>query len=172
MKIFKLFLSVVLMLALSLSLVGCIVIPTYKRYDSIDAENVSSVDIYDLRDSETRFGGNIVETETPIYTLEKDQVDEFLSDLADIRFNNYIILVLAAIDPSFEFGEWVVRINHTDDSYMLISCGGYGESFDANGQIISSNHYGCDDEEWEAFVTKFLPEELVDVQTTQIGNSE
>ena len=46
------------------------------------------------------------------------------------------------------------------DSYQFISCAGYGTSFDAEGEQTDNNHYGCDDDVLERFVTKYLPEDF------------
>ncbi len=144
------------------SLVGCIIIPQYTYYDDIDREQVSSVDIYDLRNGD--HSARFLETEVSVYTLTEYQLDSFFSDLADIRFANHIVIVLAAVDPSFYYDDWVVRINYTDGSYCLISCGGYGETYDANHQVIDSNHYSCDDEEWNQFIGKHVPKAIFESQ--------
>ena len=152
-----------LILAALISLTGCVVIPRYKNYDDINRERLSSVDIYDLRNSETHYS-DFLKTETPVYTLTNDQLDSFFSDLADIRFTDHIIIVLAAVDPSFWYDDWVVRINYTDGSYSLISCGGYGENYDVNNQAVDSNHYGCDDDEWQQFIGKYVPKDIFESQ--------
>ena len=52
MKSLKQSIIMVLLLSLLLSLTGCIVIPVQGKYD-IDKTDLSSVQIYDLRNSET-----------------------------------------------------------------------------------------------------------------------
>ena len=51
-------------------------------------------------------------------------------------------------------------MNYTNGSYELISCDGYGETFDQNGEQIRYHHYGCDDDEWWAFIQKHVPEDI------------
>ena len=137
MKKLRLAWILLLIFVLLISLNGCVIIPRHMNYDDINREQVSSVDIYDLYKSESNYS-DFLTTETPVYTLTNDQLDSFLSDLADIRFTDYIIIVLAAVDPSFSYGDWVVRINYTDGSYSLISCDGYGETYDANNQVVDT----------------------------------
>ena len=156
MKIKQVFILSFLSFTMLISLTSCIV--TYKYYD-IDSEDVLSVGIYDLRDSETHYN-DFLESETPVYTIEKEQMADFLNDLSDIRFSDTIIITLAAVDPSFYYGEWVVRINYTDGSYSLISCGGYGESYDINNKVTDSNHFSCEDDEWEQFIGKYVPKDI------------
>ena len=137
---------------------GCIIIPRYRRYE-IAAEDVLSIDIYDLRGVQERTS-SVLQNETPICTLEGEQIATFLGDLSEIQFSDHIIIVLAAIDPSFHYGKWVTRINFADGSYTYISDGGYNETYDANDQILDSNHYGCDDEEWEQLILSYLPSDV------------
>lgn len=144
-----------LSLAMLVTLTGCIIIPIPKRYE-IALEDVSSIDIYDLRDCDYYYPSE----ETLVYTIEEDQMEDFLQDLSDVPFTDIIIIVLAAIDPSFNYGDWTVRINYTDGSYTYISCGGYGTTHDADGSLIDSNHYSCDTDEWEAFIEKYVPEDI------------
>ena len=158
MKRTKAFLLFLLALTLPVSLAGCIVIPKYMYYE-IAPETVSSIEIYDLRGEGVYLG-----SATPAYTVEEEQTADFLSDLAGIRFTDYIIITVAAIDPSFEYGDWVVKINEPDGSYRYISCAGYGETYDAEAQRKRGNHYECDVDEWEAFLSNYVPEELFGAQ--------
>ena len=154
----KLSVLAILFMAILTSLTGCIIIPLHKQY-KIDAADVSSIEIYDLRNKE-KYGSGFIETEIPVYTIEEEKIDEFLEDLSDIHFSDTILIVLAPTDPSFYYDEWVAKVNYIDGSYSLISCDGYGEAYDANDQRIDSNHYGCDDEEWKRFIKKYVPFEV------------
>ena len=158
MKMRQILLISILSFAMIVSLTGCIIIPRHMNYE-IDADDVSSVEIYDLRSSETHDSG-FHKSETPVYTVEDDQITDFLSDLAEIQFTDTIVITIAAVDPSFYYGDWVVRINHTDGSYSLISCRGYGETCDENDQRTSSNHYGCEDDEWEQLIGNYVPADI------------
>ena len=164
----KLTLLIISLALLIPMLSGCIIIPQYKNFE-IDATTVVSIEIYDLyRDTE------IVETEeydpylleprpyetTSVYTIPEEEKADFLNDLAKIQFTDYIIIVLAAIDPSFDFARWTARINYTDGSYEFISCYGYGETYDVNGECIGLHHYGCDNNEWWALIEKYTPEDI------------
>ena len=84
---------------------------------------------------------------------------KIFNDLADIQFTDTFIIVLAAVDPSFYYGDWVVRINFTNGQYTFYSCGGYGETFDAEGNCISSTYFSCDDEELKTLVGKYYETE-------------
>lgn len=147
-----LFLSLVMIAPL---LSGCV---TFRaRRDYTKADNVASIDIYEIDDPEERYP-EFLEDWEPTYTLEESQHEEFLAELAEFRFSNTIILI-AANDPCFCYAPLVVRINFTDGSYRLISSHGYSRHYDANGEVIDGDHCGCDSEEWQAFVTKYLPDE-------------
>ena len=156
MKTKRVFLISILFLTILVFLSGCV--STYKYYD-IDLENVSSIEIYDLRNSETYYS-DFLDLETPVYTIEKEQMEGFLFDLSNIRFSDTFIIAIVATDPSFSYGEWVVRINYINGSYSLISCGGFGENYDSNNQVTDTNHFGCDDEEWKQFIGKYVPKDI------------
>ena len=96
------------MLLLLSTLTSCIVIPRY-RYFEIDATTVESGEIYDLSKSESRYRV-FLETETPVYKIPADKPSAFLDDFSKIRFSDPIIIVIAAIDPSFSYGNWTIRI--------------------------------------------------------------
>ncbi len=156
-KIKCIFILLVLFVTLTL-FSGCVVIPMHKQYNDINVNSVASVEIYDLRKSVTNYN-TFLKTESPVYTINDDQTENFFDDLGDIRFTDHIIIVLAAVDPSFHYGDWVVRINYNDGTFCLISCAGYGETYNSNNEVIDSNHYSCDDEEWEQFIKKYIPQE-------------
>ena len=166
MKKLALFLISLVLLVPILS--GCIIIPRYTNFE-IDAATVESIEIYDLyRDTEIIKEDGYspyqripqpYET-TSVYTLPEEEKADFLSDLAKIRFNDYIIIVLAAIDPGFNYARWTVRINYTDGSYEFLSCYGYGETFNKDVERIDSHHNGCDENEWFAFIEKYTPADI------------
>jgi len=152
-------LTITMLLMIS-TLTSCIVIPRYKRFE-IDADQVASVEIYDLCENET-FGGEFLKTEAAVYEIPKERVSDFFNDLSKIRFFDTIIIVLAPTDPSFYYDTWVVRINYRDGSYELLSSDGYGEVYYQNGEVKDSHHYSCDNEEWWAFIEKYVPESIFD----------
>lgn len=156
MKLIRVLTAATLLLSLTLTLSGCIVIPISKRY-SIEQDTVDSIDIYDLRSCENRDHGTW-ETLSPCYTLSDNQLESFLNDLSDIRFEDTIIIALAAVDPSFSYGEWVVQIHYTDGTYELISSGGFGGTYSSDHERIDSHHFGCDEDEWSQFILKYIPE--------------
>lgn len=159
MKIKKTVLVSAFILVMLFSLTSCIIIPLKKHYD-FELDEVSSIDIYNLRENRMD-RSNFLETEVPMYTIGEDQKADFLSDFGDIQFNDSIIIVLAAIDPSFSYGEWVVRINFVDGSYSLFSCAGYGETFDANDKWKESTHYSCDLEDLVELICKYVPKDIL-----------
>ena len=126
------------------------------QINDISEADLSSIQIYKISDPEDRVSG-FHETIDPIATLDPSRHSEFLDGLAKLKFSDTIIL-LAASDPSFNYGAYVVRLNFTDGSFRLISDSGYGETYDANGEYLTSDHYNCDDEDWMALLTPYLPD--------------
>ncbi len=78
-----------------------------------------------------------------------------MSDFSKVKFSDTIIIVLASIDPSFYYGEWVIRINFTDGLYSFYSCGGYGETYDAEGDRVSTTHFSCDYDVLENLISDY-----------------
>ncbi|MBR6563054.1 MAG: hypothetical protein IKK70_03870 [Clostridia bacterium] len=158
MKPYKLFLLILIILALAVSLSSCIIIPLTEYYD-FSVEEVVSVQFYDLRDPEAyRYSGFDASIE-PVYTVSEEDKEEFLEDFSELKFSDAIVIVLAAVDPSFNYDDWVVRINFSNGQYTFYSSSGYGETFDAEGNRVSSTHFGCDDEDLEALVGKYYQTE-------------
>lgn len=148
----KLLILLVLIIILSVSLAGCIIIPLRKHYTN-SADEVSCIRIYDLRGSGSVASG--FHEDTPEFTLPDEQINEFLTDFSNIMFRDSIVIVLAAIDPSFDYGAWVVEIVFSDGSYSFYSTAGFGETFDADGKRIDTNHYSADDEDFQNLIDKY-----------------
>lgn len=159
MKLIRVLTAATVLLSITLTLSGCIVIPITKRYN-IEHDTVDSIDIYDLRSCENRDHGTW-ETLSPFCTLSDNQLESFLNDLSGIRFEDTIIIALAAVDPSFSYGEWVVQIHYTDGTYELISSGGFGGTYSSDHERIATHHFGCDADEWAQFILKYVPEATV-----------
>ena len=156
MKKFTLF--IVSIVFIMLTLASCIVIPMQSSYD-IDAKTVSSIEIYDLCEVDTLYG-DFVKTKEPVYEIPQEDISNFLSDLGEITFTDQIIISIAATDPSFYYDHWTARINFSDSSYELVSCDGYGATYDKNDKITKEHHFGCDDEVWYVLIQKYLPDEI------------
>ncbi len=153
-------LFILMLIIVTCTLTSCIIIPIYKNFE-IDADTVASIEIYDLCEVDSLYG-DFVNTETPVYEIPTENITDFLNDLATIRFSDAIVIVLAAIDPSLYYDVWTVRINYTDGSYELISSDGFGQAYDKDGEQTDSHHFGCDQEEWWAFIGKYVPEDIFD----------
>ena len=160
MKVYKKLLSIPMILCIIFSLTGCIIIPRYKHYDDIDAEKVSTIEIYGIHKSE-RITSSDVNADTLAYSLDENEFSDFLNKLSKIQFKDYILIVPGAVNPSFSYGNYVVKIKYNNGNYILISDGGFGESFDADGNRIDKNHFGCDTEKWENLIFDYLPEEII-----------
>ncbi len=154
MKAYKSFLFVLMSIVLIVSLCGCIIIPLTKYYD-IPSEEVVSVQFYDLRNPESSHSSGFDASIEPAFTIPEEDKEDFLDDFSKLKFSDSIIIVIAAVDPSFYYGDWVVRINFSNGQYTFYSCGGFGQTFDADGKCISATHFSCDEEELESIVGKY-----------------
>lgn len=141
---------------ISCLLCGCVIIPCEDKFYVYDTSDVSSVEIYYI-DTGREIGDYTIEMADPFYVLEESQLEEFLTDLGSIEYRDYIVIVLAAMDQTRSYDSWTAKIIFTDGSYRLLSCGGYGEVFDAKGNRIKGNHYSCDYDEWYSLMKKHVP---------------
>jgi len=172
MSTYKRFLFIPMFLVFSCLLCGCVIIPREDRFYVYDPKDVSSVEIYYFEDGyDSSCDGDMINETEPFYVLEESQHEDFLSDLGAIEYRDYIIIVLAAIDPSFSYDNWTAKIIFNDGSYRLLSCHGYGEEFDAEGNKTDWDHYGCDDDEWYSLIKKYVPEDLVKATETTVAES-
>jgi len=153
----KRFFLLTIVFAMLFSLSGCIIIPLHKNL-VIPEDTVASIEVFDLRNDSRE--SSIFDTENPVYTIPPAQLGEFLDELGKLQLTDYIVIILAAVDPGFYYGSWVIRINYKDGSYEYLSESGYSEVFDENGKWQEVNTYAPDDEERYAFIQKFVPEEL------------
>ncbi len=146
--------ALVLTIASLLSLCGCF----YFRYDQEDLvpEDVRSIQFYDICEAEEH-NSEAVLSEEPFYTLPTEQHEAFLKELRKLRFQDVLIL-FAASDPSFSYGDYVLRIDYHDGTFKLLSCGGYNETFDKNGKQTGGDHYACDAVQWNDLIYSFAGE--------------
>ena len=162
----RLALLIVSILLISCSFTSCIVIPRSKSF-KISEDKVSSIDVYELR--EKSHYSDFLRTEEPIHEISEDKLGDFLSDLSKIRFSDNLVIMLAAVDPSFLYDDWTVRINYTNNTYELLSCAGYGETYNENNEVISTHHFSCDNEEWHTFIKKYVPEDIFEETQKEVG---
>ena len=142
----------------TMALSSCIILN--HRFDYIDKTNVTSIEIYDLRD-DYHHGAGFYELMDPIYTLSPEQHDDFLDTLTRLEFTT-VLIVIAANDPSLHYSNTMtVKINHSDGSFETVSPYGYAEQYDPNEDDIHAWDYGsCDDAKWELLLQSVVPEEI------------
>ena len=167
MRHYQSVIALALLIALVLSLSGCIVIPKETYYD-LDPEEVESVWFYELKEPIYHDYSGSFEGESspePVFILPQNRNKAFLKDFADLRFSDVILITVAAVDPSFSYGNLVVRINFTKCRYTCYSCLGYGATYDADGSILSITHYSCEEEDLAKLIKKYMefqkPENII-----------
>ncbi len=167
----KLIFSILLVLT-TISLCSCIVLPMRHKYDDFSADDIISIEVYDLRgntDDSSGFYKNI----QSVYTLKASDHDDFLDKLSEINFRDGIIIFPpAAQDPSFNYGNWVVRINFSNGNFQFISNTGFSEIYNSKGKCIDTDHYGCDNEEWLDLLEDFVPDEIINSPIPDVSVSK
>ena len=142
--------ALVLIIALMMSLSGCIVITLDEYYElAYDTNQIESIGIY------ARGDANVLSDE-PLAVIDPDEFDAFVGELESLSFEENKIITIAAIDPSFSFGDYIIQVVYTDGAVERISNFGYQEFQDAAGNEQCS-HYGLqNEEEWEIFLNPYL----------------
>ena len=154
MKLYKRFLLVFVAVMMLVALNGCIIIPVSEYYE-FSPEEVESVQFYDLRSGEIPRSSGFDKLTDPVFTVAEEDKSAFLEDFSMLEFTDDIVIILAPMDPTFSYGDWVIRINFADGRYTFYSCYAYGETFYADGNRISATSAGCDDEELEKLIRKY-----------------
>lgn len=147
------------LLALTLTLSGCITIPRYKYFDNISPDRVTSVQIYDLREDETAHYRSIPK-DAPSYTVSEEEKEAFINALAEFPFDDSVIISCVAVDFSDWYQDFAIKINYKDDSYRFISATGYNEYYEKSGVRDHYNSWRCSKDDFMELIKPYLPEEI------------
>ena len=158
MKFIKIISITVIFTLIALSLSSCIRLN--HRFDSIDKTNVTSIEIYDLRDDYYHDAG-FYELIDPVYSLSPEQYADFLDTLTELEFTSVLILI-AANDPNLSYSRTMtVKINHSNGVFETVSPYGYAEQYDPNEDSLDAWDYGsCDYSDWELLLQSVVPQEI------------
>ena len=150
----KRFVIVVLALSMMFTLSGCIYVTIDEYYEiAHDTPEIESIALYMTSQEEDAQINELIET--PVAEISPDDFDEFVDDLEKLPFVNGMYIMLAAMDPSFFFGDYVIKINYKNDDYELISNSSFQQVYYANGEI-DDLHYSIDDTAWAGFLQKYF----------------
>ena len=139
-----------LILAILWTCPGCCVITLDEGYELYHSfEEFSSVGLYNGDGEEA---SNCV-----LAQLQPSQYAAFQRDLEALPFEDQFLLIPGAVDPSFDFGEYVVRIDYKDGSYELISDCGFQILYSQEAEYGRSAHYSISDMAWYTFLSSYFP---------------
>ncbi len=160
MKHIKIIAVTLIFVLIAMSLSSCITL--HHKFDNIDTTNVTSIEIYDLRDEYSHSVG-FYELMDPVYTLSPEQHADFLDTLTNLEFTT-ILIVIAANDPYLHYANTMtVKINHSNGTFETVSQYGYAEQYDPNEDGVDAWDYGsCNSSEWELLIKSVVPQEIYD----------
>ena len=150
-KVLILFLVVVL----AFSCTGCFQITLDRGYElHQDKSQIKSISLC------VEFRGDPLKQ---FKTLDPSQFDVFIDDLEALPFADkwLIVLLPAAIDPSFYFGKYVIRFEYLDGSVEHISDFGYQEYTAGDTGRLQSEHYSIAEDPWYDFLEKYFGSAVV-----------
>ena len=158
MKCRKIIAATIILIFIAMTFSSCVVLP--HKFDYIDKSNVTSIEIYDLRD-EYRHDEGFYELMEPVYTLSPEQHDDFLDTLTNLKFTT-VLIIIAANDPILSYGDTMtVKINHSNGGYETVSPYGYAERYDPNEDSLHCWDYGsCNYSAWELLLKSVVPQEI------------
>lgn len=149
-------------LLLTMSLTGCLVIPSFKTIKVRDDESaIASIELYDIRDeSGSGFYGmfedidQMEEEYEPIKALDPVQYSSFIERLEDIVFDNTMVIVLASMHPNnYGYGGYTVKITYENGNFDILSS--TSQLYDSGDDYIE-NDYNCSQEEWNELMEAYF----------------
>ena len=153
--------SIILALSLLVSaLSGCYVPPQRKYYKNLNKDETDSILFYSFTDDIIYSKGvdlDTIEQAEPFCSLEESQFESFLQDLSKMRFYSQGGILFGAVDPSFKFGNLVVKIIFTDGSTLYLSDRKYCVWKNSDGSTREFNHLAPGKEEWVSLINKYIP---------------
>lgn len=149
-RIFALVLCCITLIVFS----GCAIVP-FPLKIRCDVEEITSIEVYHFNssaylNSETEeleyfsVEEDCVVKAEPIAYVEEADYQQFISDAEELPFKMFI--VLASVDPSWEYTDYVVKMNWEGDYQLIASKGG--------GLLLY-----CEEEAWQNFLKKYIGEE-------------
>ena len=137
---------------------GCITVPVGAEKIAASPEEIVSIEVYYFEDAIYREDGQWMkysyqdgeEIRTsyeaePIASVKQEDYAQFIADYEELPFTMTFI-IFAAMDPSWYYMGYVVKVT-TEDTYYLYT-----------SQAGGSMAY-CKDEIWEEFLKKYIGEE-------------
>ena len=144
----------VLVVILSINLSGCIPIILDEYYEiSQPMDQIQSIAIYARSYEEDAEYNELCET--PLVIIPQEDFSGFIAELEAVYCKDVIFITIAAVDPSFYFGDYVVQIDYIDSSQEFVSNAGFQYTEGADGSVDLS-HYSYDRDQWDAFISKYV----------------
>lgn len=85
----------------------------------------------------------------PVCYISENDFQSLMDDISNLKWSTGVILLPAAVDPSFYFGDYTLMIVYDNGDFEMISNGGMQVQKSADGKYFRSRHYGFpDDTDW------------------------
>lgn len=159
---------------LIISLTGCIIIPLKPDIELTHGiDSIEKIEIYDVpgnvniiemwgRSTEDWYAEHSEsfvfverissELEPSAYIPEEDYED-FLDGLCNLPFEDYVIIVLAAMDPAYHYSSPLIIITYDDGNADIISA--VGQCFGVNEGEGFERSFDCDEEIFKEFIKEY-----------------
>jgi len=155
---FKKILVALLVFVSMCGITGCIPVITDEYYEiSQETENIESIALYACDNTGDEL--NKLD-EIPLASVQRDDFAAFVNELEGIYAKTGFYITIAAQDPSFCFGKYVVKITYQNGDQEFVSNGGYQELLTADG-TGKGMHYSFDKTQWDALLQKYFFSEVI-----------
>ncbi len=130
------------------------------RFEDVVVEEIRSIEFFDIQGDETDYQYEEI-TQEPLYTLEKERYEQFISDLKELSFEIRILMIAPAPQPIFKSAYYIARINFINGDYKLISSGGI-LTVSAGETVVEADVRieRCDERAWKNLIEGYMTEML------------
>ena len=143
----------ILLAALLVMLTGCVTLHfSWKFLHGTD--QISQIEVFYLEDVDDF---NLPDDAVPVALIAPEDYDDFCGEIQNIDFTDTILLLPAAVDPSWYLQGYVVRIVYQNGDFEVICNQGYQYQETADGWGGKSRHYSFPKSfDWDAFVKGYI----------------
>ena len=143
----------VLLLALLVMLSGCVTLDRSWCFLH-GTDEIDKIEIYFLEEG-TQF--NVPDDAEPVGVIAPESYADFCREIQSIDFTVTVLLLPAAVDPSWYLDGYVVRIFYQNGDSEMICDQGFQEQEVTTDIGSRSMHYSFPESfDWDAFVKRYL----------------
>ena len=172
-------LFIIVSISFIISLTGCIIIPIEPDIElTHGTDRIEKIEIYEVPEGTdiieawgrctdeyyvkwySEHSGDYVYVENittelePVATVAEEDYEAFLDEMVSLPFSDYIIIVLAAIDPAYHYSSPLIIITYDDGTKDILTAAGQMFGNDGTSDGLERN-FECDEAIFDEFIKKY-----------------